>query len=337
MVSKNYLNSLIEQQPIFGAKIGRYGQYQSRYIYHLSENSFDDDIEFLKNCQSQDMVASLFPKNHYSEFGFENLTCERLKSVLNVVKRLQISTLFGDLSEVLKAEHLISIDFTGPLNETEEHPSSKYVLNLESLKKLNSLSLPVNIYTSSAIDFSENVNLKELSLSHVKCGGENDPKVLNNLVQMRTLELFRYKVDHFETISHMKELRLLVCDYSRSLRDVSVLSSLSKLERVDFENCPNLINLDKLAELPNLKVLRLNKCRKIKSLSFLKNTKVECLEFFDTALEDNDLSFLNEMKNLKVVRYTHKRTYNVPRKDDLEKLPSEAWYKYTYYRDQYLV
>lgn len=337
MISKETLADLVAQQPFFGAKIKKYGGFKDRYIYHLYAQDFESDLQFLKQCQSHKIIADIIPRNPYFEFGFKDLSIEKIQSIISVVKRISISTLFENIPEVMSGQHLESIYFSGPLFETEKHPSSSKVLDLSSLKRLNALTLPVNIYASSVVHFSENTNLKELQISHLKEGSGNPPDSLLALTKLRVLDLFRYKVVDFQPISHLTDLRLLICNYSRSLRDVSALRNLSKLERIDFENCPNLINLEVLSELPNLKVLRLNKCRKIKSLSFLKNTKVECLEFFDTALEDNDVSFLNEMRNLKVVRYTHKRTYNVPRKDDLEKLPSGAWHEYTYYRDQYLV
>ena len=308
-----------------------------RNIYYLSEDNFEGDLDFLKNCTSYDMVASIFPKIPYSEYGFKNLSRKDIQSVLSVVKHVEISTLLENTSEILTGEHLEELNFSGPLDAKVKHVSSMHTLDLKALANLNSLGLPVNSHSSSAINFSENTSLKELRASHLKTGGLNCPSNLKNLSELRVLDLFRCKVRDFEFISHLKGLRFLEYSYSRSIRDVSVLGSLYNLERIDFENCPNLENLEALAKLPKLRVLRLNKCRSVQSLSFLQDTGVECLEFYETSIKDNDLSFLVQMQILKIVRYSHKRSYNVPNQKTMDKeIDSDLWYNYTSDVSQYL-
>lgn len=338
MISENDLNALVDaQQSPFGAKISRLGHYHNRFIYHLSEDSFEEDLDFLKNCTPYNMVASIFPKNPYSEFGFKNISRKNIQAILSVVRHVQISTLLENTSEILMGEHLETLNFSGPLDEKVKHASSKTILDLKALVNLNSLGLPVNSHSSSAINFSENRSLKELRASHLKTDGANCSSHLKNLSELRVLDLFRCKVTDFEFISNLKDLKFLEYSYSRSIRDVSVLGSLYNLERIDFENCPNLENLEALAKLPKLRVLRLNKCRSVQSLSFLQDTGIECLEFYGTSIEDNDLSFLSQMQNLKIVRYSHKRSYNVPNGRTMdEKIDSDLWYRCTYDISQYL-
>jgi len=334
------LAKIVEAQPVsISSKLSRDAYYPDVYRFYLDENTLEDDLKFLEKYRDEKIEAILHLANQYSEFGFSELNETEITRIAKTVKRLAINLEFEGIKSIEHLHHLEHLS----LYELVSTSLPFQKLNLTELSNLKTLSLPVKEKSSRKISFKGLSGLEVLYLNHFR--GEIDKsQSLEKLINLRALDLFRGKMKDFKNLAHLKKLKLLSCDYARNLNDVSTLAELGDLERLDFQNCPNLSNLDALAGLTNLKVLKLNNCRSIKSLSFLEQSNLEYLEFVNTALEDNDVSFLDEMPNLKIFRYSNKHSYKPQRKDTLswhetalfKGNSGESWHRYCFNRDAYL-
>jgi len=334
------LAKIVEARPVsFSSKLSRNSYYPDVFRFYLDEQTLEEDLIFLEKHKDEKLEAILHQSNEYSDIGFSKLDGDLISKIAKKVKRLSVCIEFEGVKAVERLSHLEHLFLYELVSTTQASEN----LNLNGLSNLKTLSLPVKDSFSRKIKYETLSALEVLYLNHFE--GKNDKHhSLEAMMNLKILDLFRCKIKGFDSLSHLKKLKLLSCDYARNLKDVSSLSELKQLERLDFQNCPNLSNLEALIELPHLKVLKLNNCRSIKSLSFLKHTNLEFLEFFDTALEDNDVSFLDEMPNLKFFRYSNKRAYTPQRKDTLKWHETtlfkgdaqEIWHRYCFHRDTYL-
>ena len=301
-------------------KLSRHVYFPNVYQYSMSANTFEDDLNFLDCYPDENLEADLILANEYSDFGFTDLDEHAILRVAEKIKRLSICLEFAGIKSIERLselEHLSLVE----LADTNGVPPK---LDLNGLSSLRSLSLPVREKASIQINFGQLVDLEVLDFPHYR-GRHNDFENFEKFENLKILDIYKCKVENLESLSTLVNLRLLVCEYAQNLKDISALKKMKKIERLDFQNCPNLSDLKILAELPNLKVLKLMNCPSISTLSFLKNTNLEFLEFINSTVKDNDVSFINEMPNLRMFRYSNKRAYCPQRKDTLGTNTTDLW------------
>jgi Leucine-rich repeat (LRR) protein len=117
-----------------------------------------------------------------------------------------------------------------------------------------------------------------------------------------------------EECVRLTTLDLFDCPQLRTLQGVAAATSLKEME---FEQCKSLSSLDPLEEMEELVSLVLNDCGRIQSLRPLRQCRnLERLCFTgSTVIDDGDLSVIEQLSKLQVIRFTDRRSYSIQLRD----------------------
>jgi len=129
-----------------------------------------------------------------------------------------------------------------------------------------------------------------------------------------------YGIDQFE-------LTRLHVALARELEDIDALAhARGSLHEVDFETCLGLYDIESLGQLVWLRFLGISDCGRIRSLVPLANlTQLESLDAWgSTRVEDDDLSALLRLPQLKEVRMRDRTTYRPRVKEVLDRLTGRS-------------
>ena len=223
---------------------------------------------------------------------------------MDFIEELTIIAGGGDLSAVSDMVNLqkltISYSYEGVIDFSK-------LQNLQSCflgypKKIDSLFHAKSLIDLSLDEFkyknfqriSELSNLKSLTLSNSSIDSLKFLQELN----LEILELSNCKkIQSFETIAKLSDLKKLIIDGCKEIYDLDFIKNLKKLEWLDLSYNKNLKS-----------ILPLINCIKLKELMLCANSTID----------DGDLSVLNRLNDLKILMISNRKHYNFKVKEKLK-------------------
>lgn len=219
-----------------------------------------DDIHFLKECPSLEIIDVIPAKTSTPNFDFSPLyTMPNLKS-------LSCSTYVGDSYSRNRKQTTIDYAFMQNLQDLRVYDAlGKGHKNISSLSSLKSLQLT----GASGQDLSDII-------------GSN---VLDSLYLMQC------KFRSLEGIEKEGGLRCLYLNHCRVLEDIGALLSVrDTLTALEIENCSNIQDFSCLADMHKLEFLKLWGGNSLPSLAFLRELPNLKTFVFNMEIQDGDLS-----------------------------------------------
>lgn len=313
---------------------------QSRMEYGWLEftpyiETVEDDLRILKKYKDLNIVVNLRLKNDYCPSGFDYHDTELLTE-LSGSKGLSLCSHFTDISFVANLKQVEHLRIHGLVNH-ELTGNADIDLNLNDLSQLRTLYLPILRHKSENYNFQDCRGLKHLFLpTHYKAKSSFAASI-GNLSNLQTLSMHRPRFKALDGIQVMEDLKYLEIDYSKNLCDLSDLAKCSNLVGLELQNCPNILDLSMLKSLRNLHVLHLWNCKNIESLKWVQDSQVEYLNFYSSNIRDGDLSFIESLPNLKVLRFQNKKHYNrkLSRYSHIPQAPSSGGLPWDFYNEEY--
>lgn len=177
------------------------------------------------------------------------------------------------------------------------------------IKQLNCVNVVNNKYIIP-IDFSQIIGLEDLSfgfnkgclnfnkidtLKSMSVGGYVSPqKDLSDLFcseKLDTLELRQCSEYSLNGIEASKNLTCLYIYYNRNLEDISALKSCAEtLRTLRIQSCPKIKDFSVLSELKNIELLELTGSNELPDLSFIEQMPNLKTFVFNVNVKDGDLS-----------------------------------------------
>lgn len=229
---------------------------------------------------------------------------------LNFLKNLQHVKHIGVLDHEIR--DLSGINTLSDLELLSLITSSKTILDF---KKFQNLKWLIFDWIKGSESLFECDSISFLSLYNSE---EKNFKRISKLHKLKTLTLNEGKtesLDGIENLSDLSELRLLNLKQLSSINSISKLSNLKKLEIIN--GCKKFNNFDsvsKLTKLERLALDNLGEIESIKKLSTLKELKE--ISFHDsTNIMDGDLSVLEKLPKLHMVKFNNRKHYSHKRQD----------------------
>lgn len=194
---------------------------------------------------------------------------------------------------------------------------------------------------STTIDYSELNGLKELdmcgkghlnyaqsqTLESLKISNDKSIKNFQEIgcnTNLKRVWLMQTGLKSLEGIKYLNNLQELSIDYSRSLIDITELSSVANsLRSLSIENCPKITDFSCLHKLINLEHLYLFGKNELPDLSFLNSIKKLKTFTFSMHVADCDLSPCLSVPYVYSDR--NKKQYNLKDKDLPKQHPEKAF------------
>lgn len=285
------------------------------YRYDVNASNFRQDLEELRKFKNEKIIIYMGIKSKYNQDGVEPNRLEDARELMSCFRGLNICQNFENLDLISGLTNLEVL-----MIHTQDHlPLSKRKksVDLNGLERLRYLTLPIAPKKIN-FNFFEINGLDYLSIPHFD---ENDATYVNWISGQKHLRAISMHRPKMKTLDWLQSpmLRFLQIDYAKNLQSLSGGCTYNNLEHVDFQNCPNLTTVDGLSESKNLMLLRIWGSLKLETLSFLKGSSIQCLDFYESNVEDGDLSFIQTLKDLKHLRFTNKRHFSHSLKDYLDK------------------
>jgi len=296
----------------------------------LRKNDKGKQFELIERYKHLKLIVCIQSYNEYCPWGFGTEDIGILDD-LNDIRGLKIASDIIDFSRIELFDQLETLIVLGIVGKGINNANS--VLDLSRNCKLEYLALPTTPKSSQVFDFFNCKNLKYLYvpyLSDSMLQRYSSDMWSNNL---EFLSLHRSTVSSFDAFTSLKKIKVLEVDYSKNLVDLSALSKCEELYAIDIQNCPGLSSTEFLSSISELIFLRMWNCKSLSSLMSLGNSKLECLDFYSSKVENGDLSFLDSCLKLKFLRYSNMRHYSRNLEEEIKErnldLPSpETWITY---------
>lgn len=209
---------------------------------------------------------------------------------------------------------------------------SHRVSDLSVLNEINTLEfIALDVKKGlSYPDFRRFVNLRVCFLS----GSFSNAMLLLECGKLENIKISGFPFIDLTPLSHLPIAELSIMDSSelvslRGLRsndkieyiqlykcpklvDITEIASCSGLVAVNIESCKGIYMVPELSGLNDIQMFNISNCSAIKSLLGLKDcTTLESVGFSgDTCIEDGDLSFLDNVVNLKRIGFKDRKHYN---------------------------
>ncbi len=174
-------------------------------------------------------------------------------------------------------------------------------------------------------------NLEALS---IRGWDQESCEKLGSLENLSYLELLECrKLVSLSGLDGVTKLQGLVLYSVPKLEDISAIGELGELRFLEIESCKRIKGYGVIGRLGELLELRVVKSADIESLSFLENLHhLKKIQFgYGLKVKDCDLLPLYSPKDLKVVRFSASKGYNV-RQKDVEEYLLEKWGEYDKYK-----
>lgn len=159
---------------------------------------------------------------------------------------------------------------------------------------------------------------------------------LGDLKNLRGMELHGCGMKNFESFGKMPKLEYLSIYRARTPESLAGFENFKKLNHLQLEACCNINDIAALTVCKNLQYLEVVNCNKLRdasaiadieklshliivgqfdTVSWLKTMRKLYTLRMDCKLEDGNIDFLYDMKNLKFINYNNKKNYTVKVKD----------------------
>lgn len=237
-----------------------------------------------------------------SSWGFKLKDLRFLDGVEYLIKGLAIVENKLSLIGLEKLRNLEHLSLTDELNQP---------VKFDEFRKLEYCVLTWNKVYSEAI-FPANINQMQI-WSYKPKFGFNEESLLN-LRNVTKIKLVQAAISDLSLLNYCGNLTYVDIAYCRVLTDISALvKHANSLIRLDIDKCKKIADFNPFNELVKLQWLNLCGCKSIPSLSFLQNLpEVNHCVFYDTVIEDGDLSYL---RGIDQVAFNNKSHYSLKSKD----------------------
>lgn len=131
---------------------------------------------------------------------------------------------------------------------------------------------------------------------------------LSKLYNLKELKFVQGNIKDLDFIAKLEKLEIFEGHYQTKLENIEALGSLKSLKRVVLYTCRKVLDYKALGSLVGLSYLMIAECSKMDSLEFIKEMKdLDFLSFYDTLVEDGDLSFC---VGIKTVTFDDRKHYS---------------------------
>lgn len=237
-----------------------------------------------------------------SSWGFKEKNFDFLKGFEQFIVGLDVVENRFNLGGIEKLANLKFLRLTDELNQTVQFSKFTYLdyCLIDWNKAYNDITFPPSITRLQIGSYNPRFGFNSESLK--------------NLISVVEIKLIQAAISDLSLLNHCGDLSRVDIAYCRSLVDISALTKHSRsLLRLDIDNCKKIADFTPLGELAMLKWLNLCGCKSTPSLSFLqKLPQINHCVFFDTTVEDGDLSYL---RGIDQVAFNNKAHYSLKEKD----------------------
>lgn len=188
------------------------------------------------------------------------------------------------------------------------------------LKKIHELKVLKIVFNTKVTDLNECINLEHINI--VNFPYESFVKI-SNLTKLKRVQITSKKLISTEGISNFPGIEEIDFHDCKKLTTFSGFGKVDNLTKIQLSNCPGINEFEDIGLALNLETLIVENCGKLKTINHLTNCKKlkRILIIGNTSIEDGDLSVLKTLPNLKEIRISENKHYNLS-KDQISKIIS---------------
>lgn len=259
------------------------------------------------NEQMRNTFQKLFDNNRtittltiedYDDYGVLEYakSAHNLKSVISSCEIIR----YNDFSQFKNLEKLILVRYNGSIDSLKRLTKLKYLCLDGYMGSIDALKDLKNIRYLTISEFDGDFDLlDELeNLIYLKIKKLNTTNNSSKKIGLKYLDVYEVSKD---VLKRLTELRYLKLNSTKTI-ELEELKYLSKLDHLYVDDW-DTIDMSKLPYLESLKTLRVT-CVRLKDFSFIglnKNlTRLE-IDQVEPLQSDADISFVSELKNLKIL------------------------------------
>lgn len=270
--------------------------HNGRHVVAIVKDGMSSEATDYFKCQAREQKPVLsFSYGNYDDLSFLSEHADWIHRVsFNNVEKV-------DWNVINSMQCITSLKFSEATNASGLIPES-----LPNLKWLDCYWSP---------ELHEKLNdFISLESLLIRSYGDCDLAGIEKLIKLKDLEInFSKKLRSIESVSQLRRLRYLWLSENNKLEDVSAIANCTALKTLCITINNEAYGFEALGSLSELEELILS--AKLPNLHWAKELKKLRIFRFDCVLENGDISFLTEMKQLQHVFFKQKRNLNVKLKD----------------------
>ena len=299
-----YLNNLDANNPIHldGKKLKSYIESRianrefKEILQFIPINFIEGPMHMNNTLIGKEPYLKEIPTELFMPVGMNYTTTATCNEIHKHIDLSKIETLYffdpnnySDIKKITNCDSLVSLHlcFNGYIR-TKPKPGN--FSDLLHFKNLTTLRMDFDIHFKELEKIKELNKLKNLKINF----GKDDFSVLNNLDNLKKLELTSSIAENINDIENLKNLEELILSICPKLTDIKKIEKLTNLKYLKVESCKKLKKLDGIFQLP------------INELIF-KEVEITSSSF--KGLENMQIKFLQlDCKSLKSIEFLPKKS-----------------------------